>query len=85
MRAYNIRQSFQEIYQAKSEDEFLTYLNKWYYWATHSGLKPMIKVAKTIKRDWDGIVQWYKSKINNGILEGLNLSNTSNQVISHSL
>lgn len=72
MRAYNIRQSFQEIYQAKSEDEFLTYLNKWYYWATHSRLEPMIKVAKTIKRHWDGIVQWYKSKINNGILEGLN-------------
>jgi len=72
MRAYNIRQSFQEICQAKSEDEFLTYLNKWYYWATHSRLEPMIKVAKTIKRHWDGIVQWYKSKINNGILEGLN-------------
>jgi transposase len=72
LRAYNIRQSFQEIYQAKTEDEFVTYLNKWYYWATHSGLEPIIKVAKTIKRHWDGIVQWYKSKINNGILEGLN-------------
>lgn len=72
LKAYNIRQSFQKIYQAKTEDEFITYLNKWYYWATHSRLDPMIKVAKTIKRHWDGIVHWYKSKINNGILEGLN-------------
>ncbi|MEA1920143.1 MAG: ISL3 family transposase [Campylobacterota bacterium] len=72
LRAYNIRQSFQEIYQAKTEDEFITYLNKWYYWATHSRLDPIIKAAKTIKRHWDGVVQWYKSKINNGILEGLN-------------
>jgi len=72
MRAYNIRQSFQEIYQAKTEDEFITYLNKWYYWATHSKLEPMVKVAKTIKRHWDGVVHWHKSKINNGILEGLN-------------
>ena len=72
LRAYNIRQSFQEIYQAKTEDEFMTYLNKWYYWATHSRLKPIIKAAKTIKRHWDGVVHWYESKINNGILEGLN-------------
>ena len=32
----------------------------------------MIKVAKTIKRHWDGILNWKKSQINNGILEGLN-------------
>ena len=72
MRAYNIRQSFQDIYQATSQEEFVTYLNKWYYWATHSKLESMIKAAKTIKRHWDGIVKWYESKINNGILEGLN-------------
>ena len=72
LRAYNIRQSFQEIYQAKTEEQFIIYLNKWYYWATHSRLDSIIKAAKTIKRHWDGVVQWYKSKINNGILEGLN-------------
>lgn len=72
MRAYNIRQSFQDIYQANSQKEFTTYLKKWYYWATHSRLEPMIKAAKMVKRHWDGIVRWYESKINNGILEGLN-------------
>jgi len=72
MRAYNIRQAFQDIYQATTQEEFKEYLNKWYYWATHSQLTPMIKAAKTIKRHWDGIIKWYESKINNGILEGLN-------------
>lgn len=72
MRAYNIRLSFQEIYQANTKEEFVEYLNKWYFWATHSRLKPIIKVAKTIKRHWEGIVKWHESKINNGILEGLN-------------
>ncbi len=72
IRAYNIRQSFQDIYQATTQEEFITYLNKWYYWATHSRLEPMVKAAKTVKRHWDGIVKWYESKINNGILEGLN-------------
>lgn len=32
----------------------------------------MIKAAKTIKRHWQGILRWYESKVNNGILEGLN-------------
>ena len=32
---------------------------------THSQLEAM-------NRHWDGIVKWYESKINNGILEGLN-------------
>ena len=28
--------------------------------------------AKTIKRHWSGVLRWYKIRINNGILEGLN-------------
>lgn len=72
LRAYNIKQSLQDIYQATTQEEFVTYLNKWYYWATHSRLEPMIKAAKTIKRHWDGVTRWFESKINNGILEGLN-------------
>jgi len=72
VRAYNIRKSFQDIYTAESQDEFITYLNKWYYWATHSQLDPIKDVATMIKKHWDGIVSWYTNKINNGILEGLN-------------
>ena len=56
----------------ESTEEFEGLLNHWYYWATHSQLAPIIKVAKTIKRHWDGIISLKKSQINNGILEGLN-------------
>lgn len=72
IRAYNIKQLFQDIYKANTKEEFITYLNKWYYWATHSRLEPIIQAAKTIKRHWNGIIRWFESKINNGILEGLN-------------
>jgi len=72
IRAYNIKQSFQDIYQASTQEEFITYLKKWYFWATHSRLKPIIEAAKMVKRHWDGIIKWYESRINNGILEGLN-------------
>ncbi|MCP4913504.1 MAG: transposase, partial [Oligoflexia bacterium] len=45
-------------------------LKKWCFWATHSRLEPIIKAAKTIKSHWDGVLEWKRSKINNGILEG---------------
>jgi transposase len=72
VRALQIREAFQRIYTSENTEEFEGLLNHWYYWATHSQLAPIIKVAKTIKRHWDGIISWKKSQINNGILEGLN-------------
>lgn len=72
VRAMNIRESFQQIYSLDSLATFEESLKSWYFWATHSRLPPMIKAAKTVKRHWDGVMRWQKSKINNGILEGLN-------------
>ena len=72
MRALQIRETFQQIYVTTSKDDFEAKLKKWYFWATHSRLKSMIKAAKTIKRHWDGVLNWKESQINNGLLEGLN-------------
>ena len=72
MRALQIRETFQQIYVTTSKDDFEVKLKKWYFWATHSRLKSMIKAAKTIKRHWDGVLNWKESQINNGLLEGLN-------------
>lgn len=70
-RAYHIKLNFQELYQQPVElaERFL---KKWYFWATHSRLKPIIKAAHTIKNHWNGLLRWFTSKINNGILEGIN-------------
>jgi len=72
IRALHIRENFQEIYNAENQNDFVKLLNKWYFWATHSRLEPIKQAAYTIKRHWDGVVKWFESKINNGILEGLN-------------
>ena len=45
---------------------------RWYFWATHSRLAPMIEAARTVKRHWDGILRWFDSKIANGLIEGIN-------------
>lgn len=72
IRAFHIRENFQAIYKAETNDQYLILLKKWYFWATHSRIKPIKKVAKTIKKHWDGIIKWKETQINNGILEGLN-------------
>jgi len=72
VRAMNIRETFQQIYLADTLAEFERLLKKWYGWITRCQLPPMLKVAKTIKRHWDGVLRWKESLINNGILEGLN-------------
>lgn len=72
VRAMQIRENFQEIYKETEKEEFERSLKKWYFWATHSQIGPIKEAAKTIKNHWAGVLRWYDSKINNGILEGLN-------------
>jgi transposase len=72
MRAYHIRENFQEIYKEETKEGFESSLKRWYFWATHSRIEEIKEAARTIRRHWAGVLRWYDSKINNGILEGLN-------------
>ncbi len=72
VKAYHIRENFQEIYKEETQEGFERALKKWYFWATHSRMEEIKEAARTIKRHWAGVLRWYDSKINNGILEGLN-------------
>ena len=72
IKALHIRENFQEIYKSDSYEQFETLLKKWYFWATHSRIEPIKQAASTIKNHWDGVLQWKKSLIDNGLLEGLN-------------
>jgi len=72
IKALHIRENFQEIYKSETYEQFKTLLRKWYFWATHSRIEAIKQAAYTIKNHWDGVLQWKKSLIDNGLLEGLN-------------
>jgi len=72
VKAYHLRSVFQDVFSFEDPAEGEWLLNRWYYWATHSRIDPMIRAAKTIKKHWDGVVRWFTSRINNGLLEGMN-------------
>ena len=48
------------------------FFDRWYYWATHSRLSPMVKVAKTLKSHLPNILTFFKHRITNAVAEGLN-------------
>jgi transposase len=70
-KAYQFRLAFQDFY-LQPPDEAKKYLDKWFFWATHSRIQPIIDVARTIRTHQEGILRWFTSQINNGILEGIN-------------
>ncbi len=71
-RAYRIRLAFQELYEQSSTGAGAAFLQRWYFWATHSRLPPIIDAARTVKRHADGILRWFHSRIANGLIEGIN-------------
>lgn len=70
-KAYRMRISFQEIFQYPPEIAPMV-LNDWIQWGLRCRLEPMVEVSKMIKAHYNGIIQWFTSKLNNGLLEGIN-------------
>jgi predicted nuclease of predicted toxin-antitoxin system len=70
-RAYHIKTMLQELYE-QHPDDAEAWFRRWYYWATHSRLEPVVRVAKTLQSHFDGIIRWFKSGLSNGLLEGIN-------------
>ena len=72
VRATHLRTVFQDLFASDSVQEAEPLLKRWYFWATHSRIAPMIKAAKTIKKHWAGVLRWFTSRISNGLLEAIN-------------
>jgi len=70
--AYKIKEMFNHFWFVKEPEEAMSYLAFWCDYAESSHLEPFHKTVKMIKSHWTGINNYTKSKINNGILEGIN-------------
>ncbi len=70
--AYRLKELFNDFWDIKHVEEAASYLAYWCDIVDDSAIQPFMKAANTIKAHWSGIVNYIKSKINNGILEGIN-------------
>jgi transposase len=70
-RAYRMKLSLQNMFTRTYMISEI-YFDEWYNWAIRSQLDPMIKLAQSLKRHKAGILRWFKTKMTNGLLEGIN-------------
>jgi len=71
-RAWNRKELFRHFWSYKYEGSARKFFKKWYFSATHSRLKPVIGVAKMLKRHIENILNYVKHKITNAFAEGIN-------------
>ncbi|RLD93142.1 MAG: ISL3 family transposase [Bacteroidetes bacterium] len=69
---YRLKHLFNDFWDIEDKQEAEGYLAFWCDLADESGIFPFQKVVNTIKAHWSGIINYIESRINNGILEGLN-------------
>jgi transposase len=71
-RAWAIKENIRHLWKYHSEGWMRKYFDKWFWWATHSRLEPMIKAAHTLKSHIENIVTHAKHHITNALGESLN-------------
>ncbi len=71
-RAWAIKELFRCFWEYRYAGNARKFFNRWYGWATRSRLKPIIKVAKMLKRHLDNILSYFRHRITNAMSEGFN-------------
>lgn len=71
-RAWALKEVLRELWSYTSVAWALKFWKRWYFWATHSRLQPMIDAAKLIARHLPNVLTYFKNRITNAVAEGLN-------------
>ena len=71
-KAFSIKETFRKFWSYTYKGSAETFFKEWYFWATHSRLKPVIEVAKMLKRHLGNILTYFKHRISNSASEGIN-------------
>ena len=71
-RAWAIKESLRHLWDYSYVGAARTFFKRWYWWATHSRLAPIIKVARMLKAHLENILTYLTHRITNAVTEGLN-------------
>ncbi len=71
-RAWAIKEMLRELWHYLYFGSATKFWKKWYYWASHSRLQPVCEAAATIRRHIDNVLTYFKHRITNAVVEGLN-------------
>jgi transposase len=71
-RAWAIKESLREVWDCRCRTDAKEFFRRWYFWATHSRLAPMIELARTVQRHIHNVLTYYLHPVTNAVVEGLN-------------
>ena len=71
-RAWAIKETLRELWHYVYPEAGRRFWKRWYFWATHSRLKPILEAAATLKRHVANILTYFRHRITNAVSEGLN-------------
>lgn len=71
-RAWAIKEQFRWLWEYRYAGNARKFFAQWYGWAARSRLKPIIKVAKMLKRHLENILTYFRHRITNAMSEGFN-------------
>ena len=71
-RAWAIKESLRWLWSYRRAGWARRFWKQWYFWATHSRLKPVIEVARLIHRHLQGVFNFFSYRVTNAVAEGLN-------------
>lgn len=71
-RAWAIKESLRELWRYSSETWARKFHRRWHFWATHSRLPEVVKVARMIGTHLDNVMSYFKHRITNAVAEGVN-------------
>lgn len=71
-RAWAIKETLRKLWDYRREGWARRFFQRWYFWATHSRLAPVIAVARTLKRRIDNVLTYLRHPITNALNESLN-------------
>jgi transposase len=69
---YLLKEALGLLWEQATYGQMNSFLHQWCAWAEESGIRQMRQMAKTLLTHKSGILSWWKHRINNGRMEGIN-------------
>lgn len=80
VKAYLLKELFRKLWEYTRRAWAANYLKRWFWWATHSRIKPLRDFAWMLRRHEEGILAYFDLRIDNGSVEAMN---NNAKAISH--
>lgn len=71
-RAWAIKENLRNFWDCKTKRQAKKFFKKWYWWATHSRLKPVIDAARTLMNHLENILTYFVHHATNALGESIN-------------